>query len=76
MFSEFRIKHICCNDISNRLSTKSRPDNGVETSESVEGDQEMSGRLHRTLLLQKTGAHNTCIHLSDLVFHKSLLWHC
>jgi len=45
LFSELRIKLTFCNDNSNRQSTKSWTDNGVETSESVEGDQEMSGRL-------------------------------
>jgi len=43
--AEFRIKLTCFNDNSNRPSTKSWTDKGVETSDSVEGDQEMSGRM-------------------------------
>jgi len=43
---ELRIKLTCCNDNFNRPSMKSWSDKGVETSESVEGDQEMSGRLN------------------------------
>jgi len=45
LLSELCIKLTCSNDNSNRPSTKSWSDKGVETSESVERDQEMSGRL-------------------------------
>jgi len=42
LFSEFHIKLTCCNDNSYRPSMT---DKGVEISESVEEDQEMSDRL-------------------------------
>jgi len=45
LFNEFRIKLSCCNDNSQRPSTKSWTDKGIATSESVGGDQEISGRL-------------------------------
>jgi len=42
LFSALLIKLTWCNDNSNRPSTKSWTDKNVETSESVEGVQEMS----------------------------------
>jgi len=45
LFSELCIKLTCSNDNPNRPWTKWWTVEGIETSESVEGDQEMLGRL-------------------------------
>jgi len=42
-FSELRIKLTCYNDNSNRPSTKSLTDKGVETNESVKGTKKRQG---------------------------------
>jgi len=44
-YNEFRIKLTCCNVNSKRTTTKSWTDKGIAASESVGGDQEISGRL-------------------------------
>jgi len=43
-YNEFRIKLTCCNVNSKRTTTKSWTDKGIAASESVGGDQEISGR--------------------------------
>jgi len=46
LFNELNLYSItCCNDNSKRPSTKSWTDKGIPTSESVGGDQVISGRL-------------------------------